>query len=219
MMLTALVIGTLVAAGGVLLWLDRSERDRAVQDAMARAERVKIEFFRSGSYASVVGSLVLDEKPLFAPLTGRACAAYEVLVERLIETGAGERWLKVVHEWDVQRFAVDDGTGRAYVDPKGALLSIVGDHRTMTGPFGEPDERHLAFIESQDARVFSLIGEDSRLRYREGVLEVGEKVAVLGRGRVSTDDMTVEAPYRGRPRVRVDFEAAFRQPVYVTDDV
>jgi len=218
-MVAALVIGTLATAAGVLLWLDRSERDRTVQDALARAERVKIEFFQSGSYASVIGELVLDHKPLFAPLTGRACAGYEVLVERLIETATGERWLKVVHEWDIQAFAVDDGTGRAYVDPKGAMISIVGDHRTMTGKFGEPDDRHLAFIEKQDARVFSLIGEDSKLRYREGVLEAGERVAVIGRGTVSTDDITADAPYRGKPRVRVDFHRSRRAQLYVTDDI
>lgn len=218
-MIAALVVGTLAAAAGVLLWLDRAERDRTVQDALAKADRVKIEFFKSGSYASVTGELVLKDKPLFAPLTGRACAAYEVLVERLIETKAGERWLKVVHEWDIQSFAVDDGTGRAYVDSKGAMVSIVGDHRTMTGEFGEPDERHLAFVEKQDARVFALIGEDSTLRYREGVLEVGERVAVIGRGRVSADDMTADGPYRGAPRVRVDFQAQWRAPLYVTDDI
>ncbi|MEM6993726.1 MAG: hypothetical protein AAF721_24645 [Myxococcota bacterium] len=214
------VLGGLVATvAGVLLWSRARRPDRTVRDALAAAAATPLQFFPDGAVGRVSGTLVLDGEPLQAPLTGRACAAYEVLVERLVETGVGERWVRAAHHWDVRPFALDDTTGRAYVDPKGALLTIVNDHHTLSGFESEPDERQAAFLETVDAREADLLGSEPRLRYREGVLEPGERVALRGRGRVSHDDTADASLYRGVPRVRVDFRSEKSAKLFISDDL
>jgi hypothetical protein len=68
-------------------------------------------------------------------------------------------------------FAIDDGTGRALIDPRGAELAIEISERQMT--LGEPTEiqRRLAATHgiSPGANLF-----------REGILAIGARVSVIG---------------------------------------
>jgi hypothetical protein len=71
-------------------------------------------------------------------------------------------------------FVVEDETGVAIVDPAGALGAFELDDRSSW--FAGPSERHKAF-----AARFAM--EDSLgLSYHEGIVSIGETVAVVGFG-------------------------------------
>jgi len=58
-------------------------RKAVVKRKLKKAAGVKISSFLSGEIAKVAGSVEFVGQPLIAPLSGRRCAYYYVLVEQL----------------------------------------------------------------------------------------------------------------------------------------
>lgn len=198
-----------------------SEANR-VKRKIRKAELVQIAKYPHGGLKRIVGKLSMDREPLVAPLTGRPCAAYEVVVEERRSSGKSSSWHTLVREVELLPFILDDGTGRAFVDPTGAKLAITSDERSQSGTFDDATEREEAFLarhgQSSEGWVFN-----RSLRYREGVLEIGEDVAVLGRGALSFDDRPAQSPHDGGYRqggqaTKVRVCAGPKDPLYISDD-
>ena len=156
--------------------------------AIKRQEQVPIGEASEGVPIRIVGSLSYAGQPLDAPLTGRPCAAWHVLVEEYKGSGGARRgnWATVVEDWDSRPFIVEDGTGKAFVKAEAADLALVQDAHFRSGTFDDAHERLEAFLndhgEASTGAVFN-----RTLRYREGVLAAGETVAVMGIGRLEMD--------------------------------
>ena len=131
---------------------------------------------------------VIGDAPITAPLSGRACTYYKVVVEA--RDGLG--WKRVAYEARGQSFELDDGTGIALVDPGDAQVEVDYDKRYEITP-----DARISQPLAELARRFKL--PDEAVVIREGVLEVGEIVAVHGRLMLVVDP----DPTRGRSRVRV----------------
>lgn len=121
------------------------------------------------------------------------------------------------------RFVLTDATGRAFIDPNGAKLVITEDSHTRSGTFDDATPREEAFLAAQGEKSEGWIFNRS-LRYREGVLEPGEWVAVLGHGTVSYDDAPAPAPHAGGYRQqagpkKLEIRAAGQVQLYISDDV
>lgn len=113
---------------------------------------------------------VIGEAWLVAPLSGRACTYYKIVVEA--RDGLG--WKRVAYESRGQSFELDDGTGIAIVDPEGSQVEVDYDRQYEYGP-----ARRVQQPVAELARRFQLPAEDVIIR--EGVLGPGETVAVHGR--------------------------------------
>ena len=137
--------------------------------------------------------LVDPNDALIAPISGRPCAAWHVVVSRL----KGETWHKELEDSQSQAFLLHDGHETAYVEGEALELLLLPD---------ATEESEIAKAPSPQARRFMRahgIGstrDDMRRRtplepevephaYRidEGILEDGERVTVVGVGRWETD--------------------------------
>ncbi|MEM7157678.1 MAG: GIDE domain-containing protein [Myxococcota bacterium] len=214
---TLIVVGLFVLIGA--WWFSETQR---IKRALRGAEMVQIAQYPHGGLKRIVGKLSMNEEPLVAPLTGRPCAAYEVVLEQLRSSGKSSSWHTVFREIEVRPFTLDDGTGRAFVEPSEAKLVITRDERSQSGTFDDPTPREQAFLDmygqSGEGWVFN-----KTLRYSEGVLEPGEDVAVLGRGAVSFDDRPAQDPHAGGYRqgsqsTKVTLRAGPKDPLYISDD-
>ncbi|MBK7196430.1 MAG: hypothetical protein IPH80_28450 [Myxococcales bacterium] len=111
---------------------------------------------------------------------------------------------RLAYEARGQSFEIDDGTGVALIDPEGAQVEVDYDHAVEVAP-GARLVQPLAEL----VRRFKL--PDATVVLREGVLEVGEVVAVHGRLVREADP----DPTRPGPRVRV--VGAGRERVFVSE--
>ncbi len=147
--------------------------------------------FPHGGYERIVGRLELaPDHELIAPISGRRCAAYEVLVQGLDSRG-DEHWDTIAYEMQAVPFIVKDETGRAHVDPARGKLLVTLDSHQRSGPLGRATPEAQEFLRRK-GKTLSPWAPTIELRFREGVLEHDELVTVMGRGMVSVSDDAAE---------------------------
>ncbi len=197
----------------------RSRRARTEQ-SLRLSKRRPIASFSEAEPSKIVGTLAYVSAPLISPLTGRRCAYYEVLVEEYDGRGASGDWSTLIHETKGQSFALEDESGRAIVDPQYCHTAIVVDSHTKSGTFNDPTQVERAYLEShgRDGQGWVF---NKTLRYKEGILEAGEELAVLGRGTKEPDPdgvASVGGGYRSGPPMRLRMRGTQSEPLLISDE-
>lgn len=210
----ALVVVILGVVALVTGWMSESARlARALRDA----PRATVAELREGVAARLVGTVGAQET-LSAPLTGRVCVAYVVLVEERISTGKSSRWVDRIREIKGVTFSLDDGTGKAMVDAGRAKLLVEMDSTSRSGTFDDATPVEAAFLSRHGMNSQGWFFNKT-LRYTEGVIEPGERVAVMGRGVREPDPDAARqvTGYRDALPTRVWLSGTAEQPMILTD--
>ncbi|MCP4445970.1 MAG: hypothetical protein GY811_11585 [Myxococcales bacterium] len=207
--------------GGGLLMAALLQSEDGARRLFRRTRSTAIRSFEDGKTGKIVGRLSYLGEPLRSPLTGRPCAFYEIIVEEyknhLGLTSGG--WQRVIRDAQGQDFLIDDGTGRAIVDPTDPEVVITIDAQTSSGMTDDPTVREMDFLKSH-----GFVGKgwvfNKTLRYREGILESGESVAVMGRGTLEPDPDGANGVtgYRDGPPMRVRLRSSSKRPLLISDD-
>ncbi|MCA9659303.1 MAG: hypothetical protein KC486_13240 [Myxococcales bacterium] len=159
---------------------------------------VPIAELEIGTRARISGSIELLDGELVGPLTGRRCVHYGVAVYE--EEGYDERkqWVAIGCDRRAVDFVVRDSSGAVLVRVARAEIDAGCDHSSRSGFLDDPNANELALLErfNEHPERFIL---NRKLKYTEGVLEVGEEVTVVGIVRVGVDGFTrvIEAPPDG----------------------
>lgn len=179
---------------------------------------------KAGELVRIVGVLKKHEALVAAPLSGRLCAHYEVRVLEYVSSGRSGRWQLRFRETESRSFVVADASGRALVDVRSFECAVVRDQNRRSGTFQDATPELEAILARNAMQSTGLLGLNRSLRYEEGVLELGERVTVLGRARWEDDPddprpVEARAGYRENARrQRLVIEAGVR-PVRASDDL
>ncbi|MEM1415918.1 MAG: hypothetical protein AAGH15_13505 [Myxococcota bacterium] len=200
-----LFIAFWIAVGFGILMADFRAYRRA---GPLQARPVRVADLEDGMAAKLVGTLRLPEDALQAPVSGRACAGYEVRVARKKRF----LWRDVGKEREAGGFYLDDGTGEVFVPlSKDASLQLITAARytknqRRRGP--KPVRRLLRrWLQEEPAASY---------RCDEGALVEGQRVAVYGVFRRRPDQRPARVDdYRSRPLQFVAEPGEDR--VYVSD--
>lgn len=199
-MIAAPLIAALSMGGYYFMRWFGSANAKARRD-MRRVPRVSIASFPEGRAGRVVGTIEAHEgKTVIAPMSGEACVAYSILVEEEQGTGRSKHWETIIQDFDAVAFIVNDDAGRALVRAAGSWPAPEMKVVRQAGLFTHASPDLEAFLAKHGHSAQGLIFRKT-LRCYEGVLAVGEKVAVVGIGKRETDPVEGEAPggYRGKP--------------------
>ena len=193
------LIGAFLVAAVVVLAVGLSTSVTRARRALGKAEAVAVGAAPAGQVAKLVGVVELIE-PLDAPLSGRPCAYYRVSAEQsLAAIEASDRpFQPLVVERGVDFLLVDE-SGKALVRMDGAVVAVTRDQE-----YGERGVDH-----SKQEALLASAGRELAfgLQFTEGVLEPGERIAVLGRIERVDDQahtVAVDAPEGGKVRVTDD---------------
>ena len=198
--------GMIVMAG--VRWVRR--RQWGPRWKLRLAKRASLGELPEGKVARIVGTARSAGATLEAPLSGRTCLAYFVQVEGLERAQKGrDAWKGIIKVLGGVPFAIDDGTGRALVDPQDAEITLELD---AAAEVGETNARAVAFFHRQGKVI-----PRGRLRYREGVIEEGERVAVLGAGVREPDPDAAPTSYRGEQPTRLVVASSPKHRVVISD--
>jgi hypothetical protein len=207
-----------IAAGVAIVAASLVYNEKArIRRQLRAALRVDIAELREGRTGRVVGK-VGDGETLQAPFTQRSCVFYEATVEELRSSGKTGSWRQVVREARGVPFVLDDGTGRAIIDPNGARVDVDIDMTTRSGTFDDATPVEEQFLTRHGLRSTGWMFNKS-LRYREGVIEIGETIAVMGQGvRVPDPDAVGKVGgYRSGPPTRLRLGGSPRHPILLSD--
>ncbi|HEX2573970.1 MAG TPA: DUF3592 domain-containing protein [Polyangia bacterium] len=174
-----------LAGVGLILAVFFSKRARSLR-ALKKLPATSIRDAQVGQRVKIVGRLVHGENTLTAPLSGRSCACYCVTVR--VESGKNSR--QILEEIRSTDFFVEDGSGKALVRlaGRGAQLLIMEDVHRRSGIFKDPTPELEALLARHGESSRGGLGIFNRaLKYMEGVLEQGERVAVMGVAHLEPD--------------------------------
>lgn len=153
----------------------------------------------------ITGRVAAFERSVTAPLTGRPCLYYAVVV--LEYRATTKRWRPCVNERGGVSFALEDRTGRAIIDPSNAQLALDFDRMERVGYFDAVTDVQRAILDRHGVRAEGLLFT-KRLRFHEAAVEVGDEVAAIGAG--------IREPDLASPR-ESDYRAAFPTRLYITN--
>lgn len=193
--------------------------DARVKRALRKAPLATTSTFPDNTVATVQGTVArLEGPPLVAPFTGRPCAYYEAIVEEYRSSGKRGSWYPIIREHVGRDFILDDGHGAVRVVMARASVALVKDAHLRSGTFQDATpvlEEFLARHGRQSQGWFL----NKNLRYREGVIEPGEIVAVSGvcMREPALEPGMVSGGFRD-DSVRLTLDARADAPLYVSDD-
>jgi hypothetical protein len=200
---------------GIASWY--SSATARLRRALRRANHVSIADAPEGAVVRLDGRVVEGEI-LEAPLTGRRCVYYVAIVEEFQAGSTPDSWRELAREARGVQFAIEDGSGRAIVDPDAARVDVDLDRTSRSGTFEEPTAAQMAFLEHQGVKLTGW-SFNRTLRYREGVFEVGEPVAVMCRPVREPDPGAAsgEVGYRDAPGTRLRVGGSAKHPILLSD--
>lgn len=192
-------------------------RDVRIKRAIRRAPRQDIATFPDGGVGKLVGTVEHGANVLTAPLSGRACVYYLVEVEEYRKHGKSGRWYTIIREVEASAFYLRDATGRALIHAAGAEVAVIKDNHSRSGTFDDATPAEEAFLQRHNRQSKGWFFNKS-LRYKEGVLEQGETVAVFGGGtwRINPDP-AAGGSYREMAKELV-VRAGPSAPLLISDD-
>lgn len=186
---TILVIVFTAAAVFFAVYRWYFSEDAVTRRALRARRRVDIAAVADGATVKIGGTVSCADgvEPLVAPLSGRPCVAWVVVVEEREQAGKTSHWHEVVRDVLAQRFMLDDGTGRAVVEAQRPAVALHRDGHFQSGTFNDASPRLEAFLERYGLKSTGMLGFNKQMRYYEGVIEAGERASAYGTARLEPD--------------------------------
>ncbi|WP_430816497.1 hypothetical protein [Carboxylicivirga sp. RSCT41] len=186
-----------------------------VKRKLKKAERKDLNDFKDEETARVVGTIECTGTPLTAPLSGRHCAHYYIKVEQERSSGKSSSWHTLVEEEVTGDFVIRDGENRAFINGTNVKSYIVQDRKYRSGFLNDASQNLERYLNQKGHESENMLGFNKTLRYKEGVLEEGEEVAVYGKGIwKSAESLHLPEAY-GRV---LEISATADEPIYLSDD-
>ena len=153
-----------------------------IKRKLKRATYRRFTEIRRGEVAKLVGTVQFIDEPLKAPLSGRRCAYYHVLVEQRVSSGKSSHWKTIIEEEASSKFVLREGSRYAFIRSEKIKSYIVDDVKYKSGLWEDASRPLERYLNSHRIKSITSLGFNKTIRYREGVLEENEEVAVLGTG-------------------------------------
>ena len=177
------------------------------------SNRVEISKAVEGEISKIVGRVLVGREPLRAPVTGRVCSMWWILVK---EQSAAEKniWNKVFECSERnEALLVQDDSGDAYVDLEGAVPLLACAESFRMDYEHDKLETIQAFIRDHGHDPVDMLGNLKRFRVEEWVAGEGMEIAAVGECHGTTQmDQSNETHCRTRMRGTETF------PVRLTTD-
>lgn len=201
----------IVGAVAAIAWYfgKRQALTRRLKDAKAWS----IGELPEDTLGKIVGVARPVGETLTAPISGRPCVFFEVSVVQ----DHGKSSSTIIHELQGVPFFLEDGTGRALVDPSGAEVVLEQDFSTSSGTLDDATPIETAFLQRHGKEPKGWVFNKS-LSYRESIIHIGEKICVLGSGvREPDPDAPPSMDYRGAMPTRLRLTNARDHKLVISD--
>jgi hypothetical protein len=206
--MVGVVIGLIAIA--IIVYFSRKA---VVLRNLRQADKKTIASFADGDKGKISGKIVFSGQILTAPLSGKKCVYYYILVERR----DGKNWKKLFEEEKKADVVVTDGTGFAIIDTRFTMSYLVPDTSLDSGTFEDPTPKLKNYLSGINIDTQGLFGLNKTLRVIEGVLEENEDCTVSGTGQWNLSaDHKIRIP--SNKILVMTVSDPENEKVYITDD-
>ena len=134
---------------------------------------------KENEYVFVKGKAKAIGEPLIAPLSGKKCLLYEIVVEEKRKS-----WVSIYNDTILQDFYIDSHGEKVRVDTRlpRKFRRVFLDKDTSGGSsvWKKPNHKLTAYLKTKGTDSKNFLGIQRKLRYKEGILEIDENVAIKG---------------------------------------
>lgn len=146
-----------------------------------KSRKKSMNSIRECEYVKVIGKAKAINDPLLAPLSGRLCVYYHVLVE----VKGDKSWRKIINDEKYQDFYIESQSEIAKVELTTLHKSmkryyLVKDYKHNSGFRNDAPKQLEAYLELHSKKSTGLFGINKTIRYTEGVIEINETIGVKG---------------------------------------
>ena len=143
--------------------------------SLKKAEK-PINRIQENEYAKIIGRAKHVNQPLEAPLSGRKCVYYQVIVE----VKGYKSWRRIINNEKHQDFFIESNSEMAIVKISSLQKSmkrffLVKDYKEKSGFRNDATEKLQHYSKST-----AFLGINKTMRYSEGVIELNEPITVKG---------------------------------------
>lgn len=207
-----ILVMAIMALVGVFFAGALGRSDQPARRALPEARWSLIADLPENTFGRVTGRVRALGETTQAPLSGRPCVCYVAWVET-----TGRPRTLILSERRGVPFVIEDETGRAIVDPTDARITLHFDHESSTIAAASATPAQDALLARHGQTSTGILGLKP-MCFREGIVEVGETIAVLGAGIRERDaERTGLAGYRDEPTL-LRFTSSPREPLVISDD-
>ncbi len=157
------------------------EERRVILRELKKSAPRKFIGIRDNEYVKVQGKVLDTQETLRAPLTGRRCVFYHVIVQ---EDEGENGWKTIIDEKKYQKFFIEYQGEMAIIKPdtpgRFQRFFLVKDKEFNSGTWNDASEKLENYLASHEKKSKGWLGFNKRLRYKEGVIEIGEHIAAKG---------------------------------------
>ncbi|OUR98167.1 hypothetical protein A9Q86_14000 [Flavobacteriales bacterium 33_180_T64] len=155
---------------------------------------------KTNELSKVSGKALHVTEPLLAPYTRRKCVFYQIKIQQKVRRGKNSHWKTIVQEERFQDFFVDTNGDFVIIKPsdhpRNYICHLVKDSNQSSSTFNDPTPKFIALLKRYNINSETFFGFNKRLRYEEGIIEIGERITVAGIAKWKTlSEPLPEYPY------------------------
>ncbi len=171
---------------------------------------------QNGDVVKLYGKIKYTGAPLISPLSGRKCVYYYILVEELRSGGKSSSWHTIIEEEAGADVVITDGKDYAFIETGMVKSHLIEDRNYTSGLWEDATEQMNNYLANHDSQSTSWLGFNKKMRFKEGILEEGENVAVAGKVHWKRKAETkLNVPVE---RILIVSRTDENEPVYISDD-
>ncbi|WCO01856.1 GIDE domain-containing protein [Psychroserpens ponticola] len=173
---------------------------------------------KTNELSKVTGKALHVKEPLTAPFSIRKCVFYQIIIEQKVSTGKSSSWKTLIKEERFQEFFVQTKTEFVIIKPqehpKNYSCHLVKDKDQSSGAFNDPTPQFESLLKRYNIDPQTFFGFNKRLRYKEGIIAIGEEITVAGIAKWKTlSEPIPEYPYSKIATL----ESTDKQKIIITD--
>lgn len=169
-----------------------------------------------GKTVRVTGVAQLVGEPLIAPISGRECCYYHIVVKQRVGTGKNSRWVTLLDTERSIEYVVEDNGSFAYINAAAPMTHIVKDAEKNSGLLNNATPQLEQLLNNYGHKSENWLGMNKAIEYREGIIEHGETITAMGTGEwIQAADLGLPEHYGKVLSISADPQLKF---VYLSDD-
>ena len=215
---TIIIIIALSFIGIVMFLTYYFSKKKVIIRTLAKIPNKPASSLKTNVLSKVTGKALHVKDPLIAPYTNRKCVFYQIIIEQKVSTGKSSSWKTLVKEERFQDFFIQTKNDFVIIkpleNPKNYICHLVKDKDQSSGAFNDPTPRLRRILETYRIKPETFLGFNKKIRYKEGVIEIGEEITVAGIAKWKT----LSEPFPEYPYSKIaTLESTDKQKIIITD--
>ncbi|SEM07110.1 hypothetical protein SAMN04487910_4048 [Aquimarina amphilecti] len=152
----------------------------------------KIPLCKENEYIKIKGKALSIAKPLISPIGKRECLYYKIQIEEKRSNGKSSSWRTIINEEKFQDFILESEGNKAIINTeiskKNKITYLNQDIEYTSGTWKDAPVFLEKLLQSHGRESTGFLGFNKSIRYKEGAIEIGEKITILGIGKWKESD-------------------------------